>query len=140
METQIDIWLDRRTCYYPGDILICEYQIRPTKPFVIDAIEVSVLWATEGKGQTDIGVHFFERKRSPRAQAYTGKQKLTTVLPETPLSYRGLILKVNWYVRVKLFSNDGQSLIEDEPFLLGPGCFFESARKIEAEAVDDPHA
>ena len=45
-----------------GDELVCEYQIDAVDPNEIQAVEASVLWYTEGKGEEDLGVHFFERR------------------------------------------------------------------------------
>ncbi len=85
------------------------------------AVETSVLWMTEGKGDTDIGVHFFERREKKMVQPELLRQthKLSTVLPATPLSYHGHIVKILWLVRVKMFMADGSQKTEDQPFQLG---------------------
>ena len=43
----------------PNDELVCEYQIDAVDPADIQAVEASVLWYTECKGEDDLGVHFF---------------------------------------------------------------------------------
>jgi hypothetical protein len=87
----------------------------------VASIETSVLWQTEGKGDEDIGVHFFERREKKLAQPEILRQlhRLHTVLPRSPLSYDGTILKLNWLVRVRIFLDDGASFTEDLPFKLG---------------------
>ncbi len=107
--------------YRPEDFLTCEYQIKLHSEAEINALESSVLWSTEGKGEEDIGVHFFERKNALPQSSYRQPHKLSTVLPATPLSYEGTILKVSWYVRVKVFLADGQTIIKNRRFLLGAG-------------------
>lgn len=87
----------------------------------IQAIETSVIWLTEGKGDTDIGVHFFERRQKQALTIETFKQpqRISTVLPASPLSYEGQILKIRWCVRVRLFLPEGQQVTQDQYFQLG---------------------
>jgi hypothetical protein len=104
-----------------GDELVCEYQIDAVDPADIQAVEASILWHTEGKGEDDIGVHFFER-RLP-ADADDGDlrpmRRLRTHLPNSPLSYRGVILSIQWCVRLRLFLRRGREYLVEEPFTLG---------------------
>lgn len=104
-----------------GDELVCEYQIDAVDPADIQAVEASVLWHTEGKGEDDLGVHFFER-RLP-ADAENGDlrpmRRLRTRLPNSPLSYRGAILNIQWCVRLRLFMRRGREYVLEEAFSLG---------------------
>ena len=125
-QTRIDIHLDKETSYQPGDFLICEYEIDLAEISEIKVLETSVLWSTEGKGEQDIGVHFFERKKSLPSAAFLQIQKLSTVLPATPLSYRGRVLNVDWFVRVKIFFANGRTFTENRMFQLGDGCNFDA--------------
>jgi hypothetical protein len=104
-----------------GDELVCEYQIDAVEAADIQAVEASVLWYTEGKGEEDMGVHFFER-RLP-ADADDGDlrpmRRLRTKLPNSPLSYRGAIVSVVWCVRLRLFLRRGREYVVEEPFTLG---------------------
>ena len=104
-----------------GDELVCEYQIDAVDPADIQAVEASVLWHTEGKGEDDLGVHFFER-RLP-ADAENGDlrpmRRLRTRLPNSPLSYRGAILSIQWCVRLRLFLRRGREYVIEQPFTLG---------------------
>ena len=38
--------------FHPGDVLRCEYQIDAVQPAEIQSVEASVMWYTEGKGET----------------------------------------------------------------------------------------
>jgi hypothetical protein len=106
--------------FSPGGFLSCEYAIKLAADVALAVVESSVIWRAEGKGEEDIGVHFFERRNRATfgADAFDCKQKLTTVLPLSPLSYDGKILKIVWQVRVRLFLEGGQNFIADEPFVL----------------------
>jgi hypothetical protein len=123
----IEIRLDKMR-YQPSDILVAEYSIAINRVEALKSItslEASVLWETAGKGDTDIGVHFFERKKSFTPQTIWRPHKISTVLPATPLSYDGRVLKIGWSVRVRLFFEDGHKSTTNEPFQLGDVCFFE---------------
>jgi hypothetical protein len=108
--------------YHPGEILECEYQIDAVESSEIQALETSVMWYTEGKGDEDLGVHHFERVRP--SDAVDGDlrqlQLLTTQLPPTPLTYNGVIVKIHWCVRVRLFWGRGRDTYADRPFQLVP--------------------
>ena len=63
MEPLLSIQLfDHLPAYQPGDWLKCDYQIDAVDRGEVQAVEASVLWYTEGKGDEDMGVHFFERR------------------------------------------------------------------------------
>ena len=98
----------------------CDYQIDAVEAQDLSAIEASILWMTEGKGDEDMGIHFFER-RVP-ADAELGDLRplhtLHSVLPNSPLSYRGELLDVRWYVRVRVFLHNGRDFFVEQPFEL----------------------
>ena len=125
--------------YPPGGFLTCEYKIESVDAAQISAIETSVIWLTEGKGSEDIGVHFFERRlqNSPGSQTFEHAQRLSTLLPSSPLSYDGQILKIRWCVRVRIFFQDGQQLSEDCFFQLGDVARPETVAKAEVETGDE---
>ena len=104
-----------------GDELVFEYQIDAVDPADIQAVEASVVWYTEGKGEEDMGVHFFER-RVP-ADCDDGDlrpmRRLRTRLPASPLTYTGAILSIAWCVRVRLFVRKGREFVLEQPFTLG---------------------
>lgn len=106
--------------YAPGDVLTCDYSVINPSRHQLVAIEASVIWLTCGKGDQDIGVHFFERRLITAADLKTGPSyRLSTVLPASPLSYDGQIVKIGWRVRVRLFVIDNGQITQDQPFCLG---------------------
>ena len=104
-----------------GDTLRIEYQIDAVDPQQIVATEASVLWYTEGKGESDMGIHFFRRfgRETQAEQDLRPMRRLDVGLPNSPLSYDGVILKVRWCVRVRLFLAQGREFVEERPFVLG---------------------
>jgi hypothetical protein len=121
-EPLISICLEgQKKHYQPGDELACEYQIDAVEASDLQAVEASVLWYTEGKGDEDLSVHYFER-RTP-ADVEDGDlrpmRRFRTRLPNSPLSYRGAILNVCWCVRVRIFLQRGKDIWADHQFQLG---------------------
>jgi hypothetical protein len=104
-----------------GEELVCEYQVDAVAPDDIQAVEASVLWHTEGKGEDDLGVHFFERRLPGDAEDgdLRPMRRLRTRLPNSPLSYRGAILTIQWCVRLRLFLRRGRDYVVEQPFTLG---------------------
>jgi hypothetical protein len=41
------------------------------------------------------------------------------MLPGSPLSYEGIIIKIQWCARVRVFLQDGSTYTQDQAFLLG---------------------
>ncbi len=107
--------------YMSQDVLEFEYRIANIQQNTISAVEVSVVWLTEGKGTEDLGVHFFQRLtgNSLAASDWSIPQKVQVPLPESPLSYEGRLLKISWCVRVRFYLNDGTELVAQQPFYLG---------------------
>jgi len=122
MEPLISIHIRRqRPVYQPGDELECQYQIDAVDPDDIHALEASVLWHTDGKGDVDMGIHYFER-RTPRSPDDEFRQQFTlkTILPKSPSTYDGEIVKIRWCVRVRLFMKRGKEISYEMPFQLAP--------------------
>lgn len=108
--------------FEPGETLEWEYQIDAVGENEVQAVEASVLWYTEGKGDEDMGVHFFERFVSSDLEEGGDLRQLRrfeTVLPLSPLSYSGHIVKVRWCARVRVFLNKGKQTFFEQPFQLG---------------------
>ncbi len=108
--------------FHPCDKLECEYQIDAVQPSEIQAVETSVMWYTEGKGDEDLSVHFFERYTPSDVVDGDLRQlhRFETTLPKSPLSYNGVILKIRWCVRVRLFWARGKETVVDRDFQLLP--------------------
>ena len=107
--------------YYPGETLSGEYRLESIDRDQIRDVEVSVLWHTDGKGDEDLAVHDFRRLSvdggdwiDPR---YAGR--FSTVLPNSPLSYDGMIVKLRWCVRVRVFLSRDKEVVGELPFRLG---------------------
>jgi len=82
---------------------------------------MSVLWHTEGKGDEDMSVHCFERIEPSDEELVDFRQprRFSSMLPASPLSYEGAIIKIRWCVRVRVFLARGRELARDVPFRLG---------------------
>ena len=118
----IAIMLDgRRRTYVPGEMLSGEYRWDADPGSQVKAVEVSVLWYTEGKGDEDFGVHFFDRLSVEEGDEVGPRQcaRFTTELPKSPLSYEGVIVKIRWCVRVRLFLKRGKVFTRERTFQLG---------------------
>jgi hypothetical protein len=117
---EIELAEDRNQ-FAPGDFLMCEYRLRAVEGLVVNAIETSVLWIAGGKGSEDIGVHFFQRisKDAINPTMLQGPHRISTVLPNSPLSYPGMIVQVRWCIRVRMFYGDELELNQDHGFILG---------------------
>ncbi len=118
----ISIQLDRaQRMFQPGEVLAGAYQIDAVEPEELTAIEVSVLWFTEGKGEEDLAVHYFERLEAAELPEMNLHQwrRFQTMLPNTPLSYEGINVKVCWCVRVRAFLKHGRNFVSERTFELG---------------------
>ena len=85
------------------------------------AAELSVVWYTAGHGEEDFEVHHFERLVDEPAQPLElrAPRKFSVVLPASPLSYDGRIVKICWCVRLRLFPRQGPEVIDEAAFRLG---------------------
>lgn len=107
---------DRR--YEPLQSIDVRYSVDLPPGHVARAVERSIVWYTEGKGEEDIGVHFFERL-TDRANAEAATGTFSSRLPASPLSYEGVIVKIRWCVRVRLFFDAGRDFVSEHVFDLG---------------------
>ncbi|MFM1997606.1 MAG: hypothetical protein RLZZ111_1993 [Planctomycetota bacterium] len=118
---RVEVQFDRPNREHePGDRLAVRYRIEGCAEESIHAVEHSVLWYTEGKGEEDLGVHFFQRI-TDRAllppQADSGS--FATSLPQSPLSYEGVIVKLRWCVRVRIFFTGSRDFVSEHVFDVG---------------------
>ena len=113
--------IDRRNVYAPGEQLICEYLLESLGKEDVHAIEASVLWYTEGKGDEDMSVHYFERRgiEHVKHDDLSLSHRFATDLPNSPLSYEGLIVKIRWCARLRVFLTSGEELRQESLFHLG---------------------
>jgi len=113
--------LNHQRDFAPGEQLEYEYQIDSIGNQTIQAVESSVMWYTEGKGDPDMAVHCFERRTAAEVEDgdLRPMHRVNTRLPNSPLSYNGVILRVCWRIRLRLFLPQGKELVSDQPFRLG---------------------
>jgi hypothetical protein len=107
--------------FQPGEVLTCEYQLDAIKAEDVLAVEASVLWHTEGKGDDDMSVHYFERRTladTPDGDL-RALREFSTALPNSPLTYLGVTLKIQWRVRVRAFLRRGKEVFFERTFALG---------------------
>ena len=111
----IEVQFDRPDrSYEPGGTLSLRYAVGGLGDERLRAVEHSVLWYTEGKGEEDLGVHFFERSGTPRDVG-----GFAVTLPRSPLSYEGVIVKIRWCIRVRLFFAAARDFVSEHVFELG---------------------
>ncbi|MDO5307920.1 MAG: hypothetical protein Q4G03_00270 [Planctomycetia bacterium] len=120
---QIFIRLDGRgnRLYYPGETLAGSYYLSQITRSTIETAEISILWRTEGKGNEDVGVHAFWRLSSQDGDWIGLLQpgRFSSVLPKSPLSYEGALIKIRWCVRARVFLANGEQLVDETYFRLG---------------------
>ena len=122
MEPLISIRIrDHHRPFCPGEELHCEYQLDAVEATEVQALEASVLWHTEGKGDEDLAVHHFERQLATDVEDRDLRtlRTLITRLPNSPLTYAGITLKIRWCVRVRAFLRRGREVFFEQTFVLG---------------------
>jgi hypothetical protein len=107
--------------YWPGETLAGEYRLESLASDDVKAIELSVLWYTEGKGDEDLAVHEFQRVSRDDGNWIETRRpaRFSTTLPNSPLSYDGAIVRIRWCVRVRVFPRQGKEIMGELPFVLG---------------------
>jgi hypothetical protein len=89
-------------------------------PDKVRSVELSILWHTEGKGDEDSGVHYFEEHAvGDRLSERPAWRPFATKLPHSPLSYDGPLIKIRWCVRVRVFLESGKEVVGEKTFRLG---------------------
>jgi len=100
---------------------------------LVMALEWSILWSTEGSGDVDEGVHALGLVEP---QGFEGVPKpglwrdFEAILPESPLSYDGLIVKIVWRVRVRALVGKDPEWLGEVQFRLGN---VDQARQVEGK-------
>jgi len=121
--------------YRPGDVMRFDLQIAGIDLEDLSAVETSVLWTTEGKGDEDLGIHFFQRHIPSDAEGDVRSLKACNItLPNSPLSYDGGLLQVRWTVRVRIFIKGGREFCTEKPFILSTKATTTSARVVLHES------
>lgn len=115
----IAIELERRSVP-AGDVVRGRVHLTPEPSDAGRRVELTVLWETEGKGDTDMGVAHFQVLADGDAAAATRTHAFEARLPLAPVSYDGTILKIQWLVRVRRLARLGNDLVVDETFEMVP--------------------
>ena len=112
---------DNGRVYHPGETLAGEYQLDGVAAGELTAVEVSIVWHTEGKGDEDLAVHEFWRSNVEEGDRLVPgvPSRFETVLPRSPLSYDGMIVKLRWCVRVRAFLGRAKEVVGERGFQLG---------------------
>lgn len=112
---------DNSRVFSPGATLAGDYWLESVDREEVRSIEVSILWYTEGKGDEEISVHDFRILSVEEGDAIDPATPghFHTVLPQSPLSYEGAIVKIRWCVRVRAYLTRGRELVEQKRFRLG---------------------
>jgi hypothetical protein len=107
--------------FQPGETLAGQFWIEHLSREDLIAVEISVLWHTDGKGDEDLGVHLFKRLDAAQGDYLdpTVPTRFSTQLPYSPLTYDGVLVKIRWCVRVRAFLAGGKELVRDRNFFLG---------------------
>lgn len=104
-----------------GDLLRGSFVVDDVEQNEVRSAELSVMWYTVGKGEEDLGVHYFQRFATdgPEAVDLSRRREFRTLLPPAPLSYDGVIVKVCWCARLRIFLARGRQHVVEAPFRLG---------------------
>jgi hypothetical protein len=113
---------DNPRFFLPGQAISGRYRLDPSYRIPkVQALEWSIAWSTEGKGDEDHGVHAIQTIHSPNGgmRQPDSWRRFEAILPPSPLSYDGLIVKVIWRVRVRAVFGRKDEWVGDLPFGLG---------------------
>jgi hypothetical protein len=107
--------------YQSGETLSGEYEFIDLPIDQVKSLEVSVLWYTEGKGDEDMAIHKFWRWNTDNGDIIDTRHpaRFETILPNSPLSYNGQIVKIRWCVRLRAFLHRGKEIFSQREFRLG---------------------
>jgi hypothetical protein len=112
--SETTLQLDRKE-YQAGEILHGIITIDPVHG-PVEFVEVVVYWCTEGKGDTDRAEVYRRSFGGPirNAPNDVGRVEFAVQLPEAPLSYDGVIVKILWFVeaRIRICRDDIPGLLK----------------------------
>ncbi len=103
---------------FPGETISGSYSITGLDAGLLRAVEVSVLWQTAGKGDENLGVHYFWRREAREGADDISSGTWSVVLPASPLSYHGVLFRIVWLARLRVFVR-GKEFVEEHEFQLG---------------------
>jgi hypothetical protein len=94
----------------PGGVVRGTVTLSPAPGEESNPVELSVLWETAGKGDTDLGIVLFRRLEG------RGSFPFEAPLPLLPLSYDGGLISISWLVRVRRLRTMSADEVVDEGF------------------------
>jgi hypothetical protein len=124
-----------RTQWMPGQVLRGRYALdRPTAPLAT-GVEVLVYWNTHGKGDEERAYQFRQRATADEGPLLDeqGGGSIAVRLPTSPVSYDGVLVKIVWYVEVRITFAGGADATAVATFRLG------SARAAGAADSEQTH-
>ena len=117
----VEVAFCERNCrYVAGQRMSVQWRSSSPLGAFICGLEASILWFTEGKGETDLQVHAFNHwTANELAKINTTEWNgFSCYLPYYPLSYAGNLLRIRWCCRVRLLCDDGVDRFMEKTFLL----------------------
>jgi hypothetical protein len=112
--------------YSPGETISGQYVVEDLQAHEVKAAELSVLWYTVGQGDEDLAVHYFARQSADESldsasqpADHDSPRRFRVVLPKSPLSYDGVLVKIRWCVRLRAFLARGREVVAEKSFQLG---------------------
>lgn len=103
----------------PGGSIAGRVVLTPLSEEAKRKVEMSVLWETAGKGDTDMGVILHAVLADDDPERANAEHPFEQRLPLLPLSYAGKLLKLRWLVRVRRFRPFADDLVVDQEFHVG---------------------
>jgi hypothetical protein len=118
--SELTIELDQEI-FEPGDTLVGRYRMPPVIASEAQSVEIHVYWRTEGKGDEDGADEHHETRSVRQAPLFdgSGAGDFSVDLPAVPLSYDGLIVKIIWFLQIRVFTNTAGQYEELVTFQLG---------------------
>lgn len=102
----------------PGGSVAGAVHLAPAPGDEKRAVELSVLWETSGKGDTDQGVVLHQVLVDGDPDRARADHRFRAALPLLPLTYDGNLIKIRWLVRVRRRTALGPDEIFDTEFVV----------------------
>ncbi len=120
-DIQAGVRLPDGTQYRPGDMVRVEVRLNAVEDWEAKRVDVMAWWRTSGRGDEDKGiaasVALFERgARVPMAV----RREVTLTLPLLPWTYRGHLIKIDWFVGVYATHGWTGEVSADQPVIVHP--------------------
>ncbi len=105
----------------PGELIEGLVEIFPETMMRCRAVDISVLWYTEGKGRRDEGIvqswHYDVEQIGP-GQSFS--EGFSATLPSAPWSYAGHFINIVWVIHVKIDIPMSADMNREARFLVLP--------------------